>query len=650
MNSLPRPYLIFLGMILVPGMILGFLALKTVRQEGKLHLQQEEQDRVEFVKYIRNHVVDRENQFLEKLKSSLLRSNLSSEESKFFLMTDILNSPFVSGALLWDAQQLPYPADRKITSINKTQSTSTFYNIQQLYKNGNGKECISEIDNVLSNNTVAVGFLGSEMNIGLQLLRLKCAAMTLAPKEVYTDGLKTLRNLINYSSSVDYHQLQYAQSQVVSLLGQMDSLNHNQRDELWDLRMRLEKYFLNSETIWKDWAEDTRLWSQMRGREIAEGVSVHENASNTYLLIAFPWLENGSQLFIKINHQAFLSGIDSQQINMPGTWKQYTYAIYDINGALIAGRSDIKLKKNGHEYLITERIPQWKVLIDYSSFQASQKLAQKKTIFLGLLLILCVLTLVSGSIAVLLSIRSERESMRMRSNFLSAVTHELKTPLTSIRLFSEMLENGLQTDPTRIHKYASIMSKEVRRLQSIVENVLSRTRLENLRFVHFIECDVTLLARQVLESLTTAYAEKEIRLTSNIPDTVLMVGHEESLRSIIYNLLENAIKYTPKMGEVKIRIEDHFNFVSLQITDNGIGIAKNQQRKIFLPFYRIEDELTRESKGTGLGLALVRQCVSAHFGSIHVHSEIGRGCSFTVRLPKHKLSRLQRILYRFKRG
>ena len=223
---------------------------------------------------------------------------------------------------------------------------------------------------------------------------------------------------------------------------------------------------------------------------------------------------------------------------------------------------------------------------------------------------------------------------KSRNQFVSNASHELKTPLATMKI---LLENMLyQPDmPGELREeFMHDMNHEIDRLTGVVTDLLTLTQMDNNRMeLHRTATDVSDLALETLRKLAPIAAKRRHRLESRITPGVTAMVDASKVQQIIYNLTENAIKYTPEGGEILVALSMNANQIILTVTDNGLGIPADDLPHIFERFYRVDKARSRESGGTGLGLSIVRQLVTLHDGEITVDSEAGRGSTFTVKLP-----------------
>ena len=224
---------------------------------------------------------------------------------------------------------------------------------------------------------------------------------------------------------------------------------------------------------------------------------------------------------------------------------------------------------------------------------------------------------------------------KLKSDFVSNVSHELRTPLALIRLYAETLELGRLSNPGKCQEYYEIIRKESERLTSLINNILDFSRIESGKKEYsFRETDVADLVRSTLESYRFEIEQNgfqfEQKIDSNLPQ--VWMDREAIARSLL-NLVNNAVKYSATEKYLGVNLYRHNGGVNLEVVDHGIGIPPKEQAKIFEKFYRVGDPLVHDTKGSGLGLSLVRHIVQAHGGDIAVQSEPGEGSKFTITLP-----------------
>jgi signal transduction histidine kinase len=277
----------------------------------------------------------------------------------------------------------------------------------------------------------------------------------------------------------------------------------------------------------------------------------------------------------------------------------------------------------------------WKLLASHPEIEAIEKSARREIFFYGFFLTVIVALMLLGAVLIARDISRESETTLLKTEFVNNISHELKTPLTLIRLYGETLQRkGNLTNREKEECY-EIITKESERLSHLINNVLDFSRIETGRKEFDLRKgylqDIT---RDTLESYSYHLEKKGFVIHSDIDrDLPEMNFDAESIASVLVNLLSNAMKFSPDKKEVTLKLfRDNGNAV-LQVSDKGIGISQKEIPKIFKRFYQSENKNISESRGSGLGLTLVKHIVEAHGGIIKVESDVGKGSIFSVILP-----------------
>ena len=241
-----------------------------------------------------------------------------------------------------------------------------------------------------------------------------------------------------------------------------------------------------------------------------------------------------------------------------------------------------------------------------------------------------------GSGYVILTLEDRTEARRLdetRRDFVANISHELKTPIGAIGLLAETLQ-GATDDPEAVLKFASSLQREASRLGHIVQEIIELSRLQAATEVkNSAECRLADLISDSLERVRILADSKNMRLVADLDDSILIEVSYEQIATAITNLFENAINYSDPGGQVGISLKRVDNFAEIVVTDSGVGIALEDQARIFERFYRVDASRSRETGGTGLGLAIVKHIALNHGGEISVFSKPGLGSTFTLTLP-----------------
>lgn len=259
----------------------------------------------------------------------------------------------------------------------------------------------------------------------------------------------------------------------------------------------------------------------------------------------------------------------------------------------------------------------------------------------GTLIVSLVGTTIVGSAATLAVIYREARVAKLQTDFVNKVSHDLRTPLTSIRMFVETLQMGRIQDPERQTEALGIMAEETERLSGLINRLLDWARMESGRrsfdLVRQPLAPVVDAALQALGAMTLGGLKVSVE-HDIAPDLPSILADRAALTEAIVDLLSNAVKYTGDDKRISVKAWVLGPTVYLSVTDNGPGIALREQKRIFEKFYRAKDPLQRSIEGTGLGLAMAKHVVAGHGGRISVESEVGKGATFTIALPAQERS------------
>ena len=260
-----------------------------------------------------------------------------------------------------------------------------------------------------------------------------------------------------------------------------------------------------------------------------------------------------------------------------------------------------------------------------------QKWVWQSFLILGVLSVL----MIGGLVLTYRSVNKQVALARLKSDFVSNVSHELRTPLALIRLYAETLELGRITTPEKKNEYYGIIRKESERLSSLINNILDFSRIEAGRKEYdFRETDIAELVRNTLDSYRYQIEQQGFALEEQIDASIPAVKVDrEAIARALVNLVNNALKYSDSEKFLCVRLYRDQGVLKLEVSDRGIGIERNEQARIFEKFYRTCDPLVHNTKGSGLGLSLVRHITQAHGGDVEVESTPGSGSKFTVWLP-----------------
>ena len=280
-------------------------------------------------------------------------------------------------------------------------------------------------------------------------------------------------------------------------------------------------------------------------------------------------------------------------------------------------------------------LPGWRIafsLLDTKAFDGAARGRTVSYLWAGCLVVAAMA--VTG-VLVGRSLRRQWRLARLKTDLVAAVSHELKTPLASMRLLVDSLLEDEKLDPKKTRDYLDLISGENQRLSRLIENFLTFSRIErNRQRFEFGETRPEDVVRTAVHAMRERLQPPACNLDVDIaPDLAPLLADQDALVTALLNLLDNACKYTPAGRRISVRVYQEAGRIVFAVKDNGIGIAARDRKRIFRRFYQVNRSLAREAGGCGLGLSIVESIIRAHGGSVSVESEPGAGSTFRLALP-----------------
>jgi two-component system phosphate regulon sensor histidine kinase PhoR len=268
---------------------------------------------------------------------------------------------------------------------------------------------------------------------------------------------------------------------------------------------------------------------------------------------------------------------------------------------------------------------------NYTELEREEK--SQRRLLLLLILLSLFLTLLSLGFIYAAS-RRERQLVQLKEDFIANVSHELKTPLSLIRMFSEILVSGRVKDDRTRREYFGIIHSESDRMSRLIGNLLDFASLERgTRGKHFEPTDIGALVAKQLESYRYQIQKEGFELSTEIGPTPETYADPTAFSLAFFNLVDNSLKYSGDRKELRVRVATSNGFIDLEVSDRGPGIPKAEQEQIFEKFYRGADPIVQKTRGNGIGLSITKQVAEMHGGEVRVRSEPGAGSTFTLRIP-----------------
>jgi signal transduction histidine kinase len=282
---------------------------------------------------------------------------------------------------------------------------------------------------------------------------------------------------------------------------------------------------------------------------------------------------------------------------------------------------------------ISEILPRWEAAAYLADPGIIASRAERITTIIAVLIGILLVSILSGGALVFKGMHDEISLARKKTTFVANVSHELKTPLTSIRMFAEMLRDRKQDDKGKQRKYLDIMVSESQRLTRLINNVLDFSHPEKARQYHMDCLDVSRLCREIVESQRERLEQSGFTVDFRSGGVLTVKADREAVMQAVLNLISNAEKYSEDSREITVETAFSDGGAVIRVLDRGIGVPQKHRQSIFKEFFRVNDALTSRTRGAGLGLTIASRIVRDHGGKIVYSARSGGGSSFQIRLP-----------------
>lgn len=283
-------------------------------------------------------------------------------------------------------------------------------------------------------------------------------------------------------------------------------------------------------------------------------------------------------------------------------------------------------------------LPEWELVVQVADDDIFTAASEKQVaLYLWTALLIIVGIMILAAITTRLFVR-QMSLARMKNDLITTVSHELKTPLASIRLLVDTLIDGRYKDEKLVKEYIELIAKENERLTRLVENFLTFSRIEDKRQTFdFKVIAPEKIVRTVYDTIRPRFESGgfsfDLKALEKLPD---IAADYDAMVMVLLNLLDNAYHYSDKVKSVTLAAYSENGNVCFEVTDKGLGLSSDQRKKILEPFYQVDQTLSRKGSGFGLGLSIVKSIVDVHHGSIEIESELGKGSVFRVKVPEVK--------------
>ncbi len=364
--------------------------------------------------------------------------------------------------------------------------------------------------------------------------------------------------------------------------------------------------------------------------------------NRTFLVLASPIIETPEKGSIglvgfKVKEDTLLNNLLSKAATDDLPTDKTRVVVSDLEGKVILGSKGLSAERATVIEFFDDSFPPWKMEFYESQAEGVGFAGLSRSFYFWTILTL-VVVLTFGAVLIGRTIAHEMEILKLKSDFVSSVSHEFKTPLTSIRALAERLQGDKAIDSARMKQYFSLISQNADQLTRLVKNLLDFSKIEEgKKEYHFSPTDVAQLVTQQIQDFGKNDLQKGARIKASIPDDIPpLLLDREALSQAFGNLLDNAFKFSSAEAEVEVRVKREKENIVIEVADRGIGITQDELEKIFDKFYQAKNAIKYSAKGTGLGLTLVKHTAEAHGGKVSARSKVGDGSTFSLILPIKK--------------
>jgi len=387
------------------------------------------------------------------------------------------------------------------------------------------------------------------------------------------------------------------------------------------------------------------IFPELQGRQNSSmyrptSLQYHKTINERNFLISAVQIPDSSEnrsvglLGVKIREQYLIEDVIPDAIDNIQFSDKMDVVISRLSGKTLRGEKNSSAELTLTTKFFEDNFPPWRIEIFQSGEEALGALDIKRSFYFWTIITL-VVVLIFGGVLISRTIAHEMAVLKLKSDFVSSVSHEFKSPLTSIKALTDRLQEGKVKDSEKMKQYYSLITQDVDRLTRLVRNVLDFSKIEEgKKEYEFVDTDVAQLVIEQVEDFKKGEFTKGLKIQSQISENIPCIGiDKEALSQVLNNLLDNAVKFSPDRKEITVNVsKDNIN-VFIEIKDRGIGIPPHELNRIFDKFYQGRSTIRQMVKGTGLGLTLVKHAVEAHGGRITVNSQIGEGSTFFIFLP-----------------
>ena len=666
--------LVFVGGIIMPTAILSFLGFRNIQNEMFLAQKNFDENQAALEKDIEEAIEKEQEKIYQETKAaSLFLYEQPRSLLEFGNAASFKDVPGIEAIFLYNNGKLVYPdisskhfypthdfssvvaspneqrlfeAEQDTSSrevllhrLIKTNSLFTTKNEQVLnilgivrlcYKEKNYDEALKWLK-VLENNPHLQGYLHADLTRSVNLLHFEILVKQKKHAEAEDYSLSVLSQFLQSESIEDIPSAKFFFETAFSQILSFEDLSQEKRESFWNLRSNFNRQLGYMEIL----SKYRKNFEELLNNEFIakDGIQYRNGEDITLFKMGYPFLSGNQIVIAKIDAEAFRARLIERVKNVSQRWKNVPFSIVDEKDSLLAG--SIPDSSNVVSQSRISEAYDWEFSLYEKDISEIRRESRQRMYLMYGLLLFSLITVIFGSFFMFRFIVQERRLLAMKANFLSSVSHELKTPLTSIKMFAEMMARGRVAKVEKVQEYSGLIGKEATRLENLIGAILNYTRMEHgTGAFKWERLDFSVCAKKVFDAVEDIGVEKGLEFHTKFEPGAYVMGDYTALYSLAQNLIENAIKYTNAPGEITISVYNEEDRAVFSVADTGIGIDSSEQKNIFNDFYRVGDEMTRSTKGSGLGLAIVKRVAETHKATISLSSKLGKGSTFTVRFKK----------------
>ena len=486
--------------------------------------------------------------------------------------------------------------------------------------------------NILEEHPHQQGYLHSDLTRSVNLLHFEILVAQKKHKEAEDYTLSVLNQFLQSENIENLPSAKFFFETTFTQILSFENLTQEKREAFWNLRENFNRQLGYMDIFFNN--KDLVQALMNKESTSKNGIDIMSNNKTTFIKMSYPILSGDQVVLAKVNIDEYRERMRSKLKTSAQGWKGIPYSITEgSDKALILGHvSDSSAVLT---QVVLDKVISWNLTLYEKGLSEIKKETRKRMFLMYGLLSFSLITVLLGSIVMFRFLTQEHKLLAMKANFLSSVSHELKTPLTSIKMFAEMMARGRVQKVEKVQEYSGLIGKEATRLENLIGAILNYTRMEHGKGgFHWEKLDFSACVQKVFDNVEDIGVEKGLMFNTKIEPGLFVIGDYTALYSLVQNLIENAIKYTNAPGDITITVAPDEDRVVFSVADTGIGIPSSEQKNIFNDFYRVGDEMTRSTKGSGLGLAIVKRVAETHKATISLTSKPGKGSTFTVRFKK----------------